>query len=456
MSKSAAATRSRTQNGASRVRTFDSVEGITARQTEAMRQRLKESAEQTARLQNISQKLEDALARNDIDQVKILNADYASAKANQDETRKSIAQASMALMDGYKEIGVVLKEAKDLTAEEKSLITQAQEKAAQAKTRLDDAEKALAASYNKTTLFGFQARAVERATKVRDAAKSEYETLETAIKTAEQAAERMRHNRLEGASLEQSLQHMQAMTTEVVGLIRDDIENINENLDVAVNGITDVTQTLEKLSRDMEAAKTQRDELSARIDNLRAERDEVADKTSSQWQELNSKVVAAERERDQAEADHNIAFDLFQNAQAFLEKYRHQEAAQRTALQFNQAFIASLEAGTKYRDDIYRSHIGVLKSGDLFRAGEMMDQAARRVDEDISVDVMTQTTAMRNSMAKRYEDLPEDIKRHREITEAGRESEAKFDATMRRLVEEAQKALGTPTNYDARGEVPAQ
>jgi hypothetical protein len=420
-----------------------------------MRQRLKETSEQTARLTQLSENLNDALSRGDIDQVKILNANYAEAKALQDATRKSVAEASMALMDGFKEIGIVLKDAKDYTDEEKSLITTAEAKAASAKTRLDAAEKGLQEAYKKPTLLGIQRRAVENATTVRDHAKEEFDTLTTAIETARQSAEQLRQNRLQGAEVDATLQAMQSRTVQIVGLVREDISNIEENLQISIAGITTVTTKLQELSTDMENAKADQETANARIASLRETRDGIADKTSSEWQKANADVIAVERERDEAESKHNIAFDLFQNAQAFLEKYKHQEDAQRTALQFNQAFIASLEAANRYRDDIYRSYLGTVKSGDLFRAAEVTDKAGRVIDEDISTDTVTQTAAMRNAMRRRYEDLPEDIRRHQELTEATHQSEAAFQGAMATLIAQAQTAYGRPANYDARGEAPA-
>ena len=408
-----------------------------ADQTAAFKARSEKAHEQTEKLQGIRSQWEQALAKGDVDTLKILNANFESVRRESAANSKDLSQMMFALLDGYKDIGVVLKNVEELNPAEAKIVSDAEALHERAK---GDLVKAQAAQFN---IFGIRDRAIAKA-------QQDIHTAEEAVTMAKQQAEAMRRERINKMDLSQSMQLQQSITQELTQIAQDRIAEIEANLTAVKEN---VTATMDELNTDTKALEDQDAKLKQANAELGTLNDELASyqANSSEWQECRTRILNKTRERDDIEADRNATFMKTQEGERFIEFNKMEEQGQIQLLAQHKTWITLLQMGAKQRDVLYEVHLGLVQGSADQEAMSMIDKVGVETDERMATDAAARSQAMRDNTINRMRAIPERVRRLRQITGAENENQAKFEQDFAEAITEFQNNFGTAPGYDDRG-----
>lgn len=444
---------SRTLGAQARLRggvSLQAVEQATDTQATLIKKRMEDDRARTARLKDTADKMQDAIKRGDINEVGILSADFQSAAAAADANSKDLAQVMMGLGNQFKDIGIVLKEVQERSADEQKLVDDAEAFVGRMEGRLAAANTQLAtAEAMKLNLFGSKDKAVQAAQDAITKANTDIDNAKAAVLTANQLADQRMRDRLQNMNLEQSLQKLQSTTTQIVEIAKARIDEITANLEAIESGRIQTVEDLKAYSAKVENSDKDIADLKAELANLAGQQQEHTENTP-EWTALNGQIIQKNNDLAELESARNQAFALSQDGARFLEMYKVQESAQRSLLQFHQIWITTLETGVEQRSIIYESHLGVIRATGDQQAMGLVDSVAVETDERITEDATKHLAAGRNALQEKLESLPEDIKRMRQLTAAEVQSAATFEAGLEKLRDLAAHNWNTPQGYDDR------
>lgn len=426
---------------------IETADAAAQKQADAIRQRMASSKESQAKLQNLASDLQSAVARGDIDQVKILSSDFESANRDAQKNAQDLAQAMMGLGEGFKDIGIALQQVQDFTPAELKVISDAKELVERKTAEVAVAQQEVVTAGQKMNLFGVRERAVTAATEKVARLKSELETANLGVKTAEQMSEQMRRQRVESMSLDQSLQQLQSVTQQIVEMAKGRIGEIEGNITAIEAGRIETVEDLKRFAQEVEDGDAAIKQCKAELEGLRAQQGEHI-QNSAEWMALKGAVEQKVNELATLESERNKAFTLSQDGQRFLEMYRVQEQSQRNLLQFHSIWIATLEEGVRQRSTLYESHLGVIRAAADQQAMAMVDSVGIESDERITTDAAQHQAAIQRNMLGRLESMPEHLRRIRDVTQATAKSNAEFDAKMSKLLDAFHENFGTKKGYD--------
>lgn len=418
------------------------VQDTAREQASKIKERLDAGAEQTERLQDIAEKMRSAVQRGNIDEVKILTADFDTARRSFAQNTKDLAAAMMGLGEEFRSIGVTLVEAKNFEPQEQILIDDASARVARAERSLANANDAW---------FFKDSRIVT--------ARQGLEAAKIGLKVDTELAETQRRMRLENMNLEQSMQQLQTITTQITEIATKRIDDITENLKAVEAGAIATGKDLETLAEEGEQLQKKlnraNNELSALHEELNGYK-----ANSTEWTECDGRIRAKNRARDKVETEKNKTFALTQEAQRFIEMYKVQEESQRQLLSFHETWIAMLQEGSRQRSVLYKSHLGVIQAAGDQQAMSMTDAIAVETDERTTKDAAEHLQAIRGNIADRLERAPEDVRRLRAIKAADTKAQVAFEQRVNTLQDQFYKNWGTGVGYDDRatyrGQEPAQ
>ncbi len=405
-------------------------------QVSRFKERSAETHAQTERFANVREKFQEALATGNLDTLRILNADFASASQQNAQNTKDLSQMMAAALEGYKDMGISLQVVKEFTAEEQKFIDDA-------KTTIQKAEgqlvRAQAIGWN---IFGRRDRAIAEAN-------TAISTAKTAETLARQQAEAMRRERLNNMNLEQSLQLMQGIAQEFVNTAQGNIADIEAKLALIGQNLVDTMDEIKVNTAKLEERETALAQANAELTHLNAEFGTYVE-NSSEWQNCRSQILEKERERNQIETERNTALTLAQEGQKFLEMNRVQQQGATQQLGQHKIWIQLLQMGTDQRSKIIEAHLSLIKHAADQEAMAMIDGVATETDERLTMDAATTTQAMRQGMMKRIQSFPAQIQRMRSITAAEVENQAKFEKDFAEAIEKFRHDFGTEAGYDNR------
>lgn len=419
----------------------------TQKQADQIRQRMEFAKQSQAKLKGVAQDLQDAVKKGDIDQVKILTSNFETANKDAEANSKDLAQAMMGLGEGFKDIGISLRELQEFSPEETRVVTDAKEFVEKMEAEVRVAQDEVVTAGQKMTIFGMRDKAVSSATQKVVEKKSDVEAAKKGVKTAEQIAEQMRRQRLESMSLDQSLQQLKVITQQIVEMAKGRIGEIEGNLGAIEAGRVDMVEDLKRYAQEVEQGDVAIAQCKAEVEGLRAQQGEQIE-NSAEWMTLKGYVEAKINELATIESARNKAFTLSQDGQRFLEMYRVQEQSQRGLLQFHQIWIATLEEGVRQRSTLYESHLGVIRAAADQQAMSMVDKISVETDERLTVDAAQHLGAIRGNALDRLESMPEQLNRLRKVTEGVAKGTADFDERMKKLMDAFHENFGTSKGYD--------
>jgi|GEM_PF-2456713 len=438
--------RSRTEAPRSLVSAQETIE----KRGSALRERFEKAEVQTHQLSDIASRMKEAMAAGNIDQVQILNADFASARASLAANTKDLQAAMIGLTEGIQGIGLVLEEAKKYSSEEQQVVDAANQLVERMQGRVTAASTALATAEQMsgiTSWFGARRRAIEAAQTDLTRARTELDAAKANVGSAQQMADQMKRARLENMSLEQSMQQLHSIGAQIVSIARDRISEITSNLEMITAGREETIVQLQQWARDVEDGDREIARVKAELESLRQQLEEVQE-NSSEWMTLKGQIEAKNAELGEVEGKRNNAFSLSQDGQRFLEMYKLQEESQRSLLQFQQTWIALLEEGLRQRSALYQSHLGVIKGAGDQEAMSLQDAVSVRTDEVVQQSAAEHVIALRKNILDRARAMPEQVRRLREITNADAQSKASYEEELDKLFEQFRNNYGTEPRYD--------
>lgn len=392
--------------------------------------------EQTEKLKDIRSRWQEALEHKDIDTLKILNADFESASRDSAANSKDLSQMMFALLEGYKDIGVVIKSAEEFNESEIKLTQDADALLAQAKGKLVQAQG------KQWNLFGMRDNAIAAAT-------NDINTAETSLTMAKQQAEMMRRERLNNMDLSQSMALQQGITQELTEIaqariteIETNLTAVKENVTATMDGISTDTTALEKFDQDLTQANAELASLNEEMISYK--------ENSSEWQECRSRILVKTRQRDDIEAERNATFMRAQEGQRFIEFNKIEEQGQVQLLAQHKNWISLLQMGSQQRDILYEVHLGLVRGAADQEAMSMIDKVGTETDERMATDASKKAQAMRKNTLDRLASMPEKVRRLRSITETEIQNQADFERQFAEQIEEFHRNFGTAAGYDDR------
>ena len=403
-------------------------------QAERLRQRAELAKDQTAKLRSVQDKMQDALARGDLEQVKALNADFQSVKAACDSTTKDLSQALMALGEEYKDIGIEIAALKEMNVDEKKIIENAEAMVKRTKDVLAEAEK----MWN---IFGRRDVAVK-------SAKDDIVTAEQGVETAKELAATKQRERLMNAKLDESLDRLQQITVQAIQIASERVSDIEEDLSIVDSGLSESMVQQQDLTREVEGLDSSLNELESRLGTLNDQMQETQENTEAR-SNLETLIVQVSGERDRTQAERTKKYMVLQELQRFIEQYKLHRGLQLQTLELQKAWIATLELAVEKRTDIYDSHIGAMKAMADQQAMEGVDKVGVATDEKLAGDALNMMKAGQKAVVERLERAPEDIRRQREIIEAAAQAQADFETRINGVLEMFRKNYGTNPLYDS-------
>lgn len=426
--------------GAQRI-TAQTIEATTSEQAKKIQTRMAEAQQQGQRLQEFASAFQEATVKGDTKRMDLITADFKAASEHAEEIRFDLASSMLALGTGFKDIGLTIDEIQKLNYQEEQIIADAKELVEQKKASLEAARLKKIQAEGK---WFFRGSAVNTAQKSIDLAKLELATAEAGIETAKQLAAKMQRERLQNASLADSLQRLQTITTEVTEISEARIGEIEANLDSVKVGRVEIIKSLTTYATQVQEGDKKIVDLKAVIANLRMQQSEMI-ANSPEWTDLKGQVEAKNNELAEVEAERNKAFALHQDGLRFVEMYRVQENAQLASLQFHKTWVATLRSGVEQRATIFTSHLGVVQASADQQAMDMVDQIATKTDEDITADAVAHTAAQRDAMLKKLQRYPDQIATLRELGSQEAKSQAQFWDALAELARQF-----SPDNYGAQ------
>jgi len=410
-------------------------------QVNRFKERTEKSHQQTEKLGEIRAAWQDALARGDIDTLKIVNANFEAAARENAANSKDISQMMVAVLEGYKDVGVIIKATEELNEEEKKILSSAEELLDVAKGKKVQAEAMQDSFLNRLSGNNREAAIAS--------AKEAIATAEEAVRIAKQTAETMRRERLNKMDLKQSMQLMQAITQELIDVAEGRISEIENNLVAVQENVTSTMDEIKKDTKSLEDFDAQLKQANGELVTLNEELSSYVANTS-EWQDCRGRIIEKTRSRDAIEADRNAAFARSQEGQRFVEFSKMEEQGQVQLLSQHKNWISLLQMGTKQRDVLYAVHLGLLRGAADQEAMAMSDQVATETDERMVLEAAMKTQAMRRNTLERINRLPDQVRRLRQITETDVQNQTDFEKQLDAAIEEFRKNFGTSKGYDDR------
>lgn len=406
-------------------------------QANRLKERTEKAQAQSEKLGEIRAAWQDALAKGDIDALKIQNANFETAQREAAANSRDIAQMQVALLEGYKDIGVVVKAAEAFDEAEQKIIADAQTLLETAK---GDLVQAQAMQWN---VLGRRDSAIA-------GAKEGIATAEKAVVIANQDAATLRRARLNNMNLRQSLQLQQSITQELVEVAEGRIAKIETDLTSAQ---TNMTTTMAEIMSDTKLLEDLDEKLKAANGALTTLNEELGSygPSSSEWQECQNRIVGQTRTRDEIEADRNSAFMRAEEGKRFFEFNRIEEQGQVQMLAQHKNWIALLQMGTKQRDVLIEIHVGLLQGTANLEAMSMQDSVATESDKRMAVEAVMKTEAMRRATMARVQSLPGMTRDMRELVRLDMENQARMEREWDEELEKFRRNFDTPVGYDDRG-----
>jgi chromosome segregation ATPase len=440
----------RTPTSANRLKagaSLETIEQVAAKQADAIRERMQRAKKQTQRLQDTSEQLQEAVKRGDIDQVKIIAADFQSASQDAEQNSQDLAQAMIGLTKGFKDIGIALEEVQEQSEDEKKLVTDAEALVARKESELRVAQDERVRAGTKTNFLGVRDRAVEEAKEKVNQRETELATAKAGVEAAKQLAAQRQRDRLKNMDLEHSLQRLQSITTQISTIAKERVGEIETNLESIQTGRVEMGESLKKLAIDVEAGDQNMKRVNAELSQLlEQQREQTAN--SPEWTTLEAQIRDKQSELAMVESDRNKAFAASQDGQRFLQMYDVQEQSQRGLLQFHQMWITTLETGVEQRSILYESHLGVIRAAGDQAAMSMVDKVATETDERLTEDAARHLSAIQGNAIDRLKAIPEQVKRLRDIKSASDLKKAAFDRDFNGLLDQFHHNWGTPAGFD--------
>lgn len=409
----------------------------TKAQAEQLKVRSAKSVEQAEKLKDIRNAWQEAINTNDIDQLKILNADFSAASQEAAKNRGDLSAMMISLLDGYKDIGISIAAANELNADEKKMVTDAEALLESAKGKLPQAQ---AIQYN---FLGRRDKAIA-------AAKNAIEVAEAAVATAKSQTASMRRTRLNDMNMTSSLQLQQAVAQELTTKAQENIATIEADLDAVQQNVSATMDRIKIDTKTMEDLDTQLKQANGELGTLNEELTSYTE-NSSEWQDCRDRIVKKTRERDDLETQRNSAFLAAQEGQKFLEFNRQEEQGQATLLAQHKQWITIMQMGSEQRDVLYEKHMRFVQGSADVEGLSMADQIATETDKRLATETAMQTQAMRKNMLDRLGRMPGEVKAMRSIREADVKGQVEYEKRFISMIEEFHKNFGTDAGYDDRG-----
>lgn len=399
--------------------------------------------ERTAEAEASAQKMgevraewQKALETGDVDKLSILNATFETASRDNAKNTKDLSGMMSALLEGYKDIGLVIKSAEELNAAEQGLIDTANKLVTDKQGELVQAQ-------------GLQWNILGRRDKAIAAANAAIKTAQDAVKTATQTAEAMRRERLGNMNMEASMQLQQGITQELIDVAMQRIDQIETDLASVQTNANETMDAIESDTKKTEELDASLVQLNGELSTLQEELG-LYTENSSEWQECRARIMKKTRERDDTEAERNAAFTRAQEGQRFIEFNKMEEQGQIQLLAQHKTWISLLQMGTKQRDTLYQVHLNLVKGATEQQAMSMIDQVAIATDERMAMDAAQKTQAMRKQITDRVKGMPDQVRRMREIVSTETANQAAFEDMMNAEISNFHKNFGTDVGYDNR------
>jgi len=409
-------------------------------------ERVARTREKTDKLAELGQQLEEAITRRDVDAAALIGADYQTARATFDADRRDLATTMYAMTEGIKDIGAALEEVQHFTTDEQRIIDNADTMVRNAETAIASADAALKLAEAKTW---FRQRAISAAEAQKALAESRLESARAAVEPAKQEAARRKRVRLESMELEASLQMLQTLTSQAAQIMKDNIGEIESDLETMVAGGRELNERLELLSQEVTERDTDLVRVGGELASLREQQGELQ-KNGPDWIAKQTEIDEKVREQADIETKRNQAFALFQDSQRFVEAYRAQEMAQRHGLEFTQMWIVLLETGVEHRIGIFDSALGISRTAANMEAAGVIDAVAVEEDERLASQAVRYTAAAAKQMKDRLHRTEDDMARMRDITSAGATVRAQWEEDMQGLLTKLRDNFGADPFYADR------
>ena len=415
-------------------------------QMKARSEKAKENAEH---LKAVTNELQKALNRGDVDRAGILAADFESARRSVSETTKDLAQVMVALGQQYKEIGIEIDALKSFTSEEQKLIDDANRMLPPVEAELHLAQTGLNEAERKSfNLFGSRDRAITRAKERLETATERIQTAHAGIRAAQELAAQKQRERLINADLNTSMQRIQLCTQNAIdnalsriGSIEEDVEGVKAALAEGTKNVEVLTSKIEELDKTFEGFESQ-------LRNLREQLNETQ-KGTEEYAQMESEITRVTQERDEAQNERTKNFMILQEQERFIASYKLHVAGQQQFLAHHHAWVATLEMGVKERNVLFDSQIGAMQAIADQQAMKTVDDIASSTDERFATEMAKMVAAGQDALLKRVKRAPEDLKKLREIVSASTERRAQFENDLDTVLDEFKQNYGVDPNYDS-------
>lgn len=422
-----------------------------ANEVAGVRKRVVDRSQHVQELKATASELAEAIARKDIDKAAMLTATFNSAADSRAAMEKTQRGAMLRLAQELKSATGEIKQMTELNSGERKLIADAEKAVADGKRQLEGLNAEHTAAYTKTRLFGIRRRAIESTQADVDAKTRQITTLEAAVQTQREIAERMREARVDTITLDEAMTHILTATKDAVNLARDNLAETREELTTITDNRVRTEDLLETLSQDRVAVEGKLKAANAEITQLENELNDLqAVKGSPEWVEKNNAHEQKKADRLVLEGEQAKALELYRTAEAAREAFTAQESSLQVHIQCIELEVAILEANVRDQMAEISSFAVVAKRAQDLKSLHLADDIGRQMREDVAKTTTEFTVAALSKRAERAESMPGHIKALQDIVEVGEQARADSDARIQAqidlLAEKYQEAFGAPAN----------
>lgn len=377
-----------------------------------------------AQLEEVS-KIKDVTER-DV-RTKVLEAGFKKLREDAAQEEKDLSQAVFGLDALMESMGHDYENLLKLKPEEENLVILA-------RSELSRAEMQKTQAQQKWNIFGARDKAVVEAEQAILRAQQR-------IKDAEAEAKRRARQRLMSASFEQSLQEIMLRVDNTIGIMRERMKTVGEQLSAVVNRKKQAfalkeqaAQALEKLEADLNASESE------------LEREEETLTTmvhgSSEYTEQEAKISNLKARVEDIRGRRNAAFTLFQSKEKFAVELEIHERTQ-TKLRDNlRMWITALQSDTEERVVTFRSRLEAMKAVSDQDIAKQLDDIGAEADQRNAEYMARAGSASDRLRMERVEKHPERIKKVVEVLSAQAEAVAKIREREQKSIEEFKKRYG--------------
>jgi exonuclease SbcC len=345
---------------------------------EQVRQRQEEYSddmEQTAReVEELGSRLnEEARAGKDAQQLEkdILNPSFEQFERRREQDEENLAEAMGALINLGRSFDERFRALEDYNEEENRIVEEAKQALEEAKSELEEARRTSQIGH----LLSFQTKS-----SAIESCKAAVERCEKRLEEAKEERERRYRDRIQNASIEDTLDRFVYQVQQIVDLLDTSIQKSVETIERLETRQQKALETKEKAAAQMESLKQRRAELQSQLDAADEELEELESGTEA-YSRKEDEIADLKNELEDVKGDLDVVTAIHQSKEKFAEQLKVHIESQKRTMNNLRSLKERCRSDTKEREQVYKSTVRIIQALQDQEVASQYEEAADEADQ---------------------------------------------------------------------------